>query len=392
MVGQGPITGVRVNGRRWSSFDGDSVLLPYDRTPPRAAIQILRGQAKARSFPLPKPDYSIPVIPRDSALPVTKPAPVIVANQLPLRIGADSDGGSLFNGDFARVCLFRRALTPAEIATLARPDPGPLLTDAALLGRWSFAPSTDGSFANSVGPLSAAKAVGKVETTDSPFGKTLHLSGEGYLEVPNSPALDLARGATLYALVRPETTQGRLLDKCPVGQATGFTFDTHPGNALRLISDAGSLSYDAKLVPGEWVHLAATVDEHGTSTLYVNGKKVSETLRQAEKPDFVSLLTKVDRMHRFHQTMQKAGRAESYEAAHARLAVRSLAVTQERARMLATGKLVPLPDRSQVAADQLYLDTVARLCNGLEKALDGYANSKDPSKQQISRIWKSTRP
>lgn len=54
-VGAGPITGVRVNGRKWKQFDGASVFLPYNKTPELARVQITLddahpgGRASARS-------------------------------------------------------------------------------------------------------------------------------------------------------------------------------------------------------------------------------------------------------------------------------------------------------------------------------------------------------
>jgi hypothetical protein len=388
VAGQGPITAVRVNGQNWPSFDSDSVFLPYASTPDLAAMQILRGQAAAGSFTAPAPDYSTPPLPSSEAWPETKPVGVILANELPLRIGADSDGGSRFSGDLARACVFRRALGSNEIAALSQADPGPLLNDPALLGRWTLTPAADGAFANAVGPLPAAKAVGKVDSVDSPFGKALRLAGEGYLEVPNPAAVDLARGGTFYVLARPDTTKGRLLDKCPVGGATGFTFDTYPGNALRLISDAGTISCDAKLAPGQWVHLAATVDEQGNSTLYLNGKPMATGGRITSPQDLKSLLVRVERVQRFHAAMVKAGLAETYEAAHARLAVRCLAAARQRADLLAAGKLARLPERSQAAADKLYLNTVARLCDGLEKTLNACADAQDGPKRQVYELWR----
>jgi hypothetical protein len=65
--------------------------------------------------------------------------------------------------------------------------------------------------------------------------------------------------------------EGRLIDKCPVGGATGYTFDTYAGNSLRLISDSGTILADAKLAPGQWTHLTATVDAEGSLALYVRG-------------------------------------------------------------------------------------------------------------------------
>lgn len=44
-VGQGPVTSVKVNGRRWQSFNRDSVFFPYAATPDVAHIVIALGQS-----------------------------------------------------------------------------------------------------------------------------------------------------------------------------------------------------------------------------------------------------------------------------------------------------------------------------------------------------------
>src|ERR1035438_3125591 len=48
-LGHGPVTAVRVNGRKWKQFDSASVFLPYDKTPSEAHIQILLGNAQPRT-------------------------------------------------------------------------------------------------------------------------------------------------------------------------------------------------------------------------------------------------------------------------------------------------------------------------------------------------------
>jgi hypothetical protein len=45
-VGAGPITGVRVNGRKWKQFDRAKVFLPYTKTPDLAKVQIILGDGK----------------------------------------------------------------------------------------------------------------------------------------------------------------------------------------------------------------------------------------------------------------------------------------------------------------------------------------------------------
>jgi hypothetical protein len=45
-VGTGPITGVKVNGRKWKQFDRATVFLPYEKTPELARLQIVFGNAQ----------------------------------------------------------------------------------------------------------------------------------------------------------------------------------------------------------------------------------------------------------------------------------------------------------------------------------------------------------
>lgn len=387
VAGNGPIESVQVNGKPWKSFDADSVFLPYQSTPELAAIQILRGKAEAKTFEAAQSDGSIAPLPPLAAWRRPQKTPVIAANELSLRIGADSDGGSRFMGDLARVCVFNRALNADEIAQLSRDDPSGLLHDSAVVGYWSFEHADNATFPNVVGNAGAAKSVGTVSVVNSSFGKALHLNGEGYLEVPTSPALGLTNGGTLYALVRSDTTKGRLIDKCPVGGATGYTFDTYPGNALRLISDSGTVSADAKLVPGRWTHVAATIDAQGTSALYLEGKLMASVTRITEEIALKTLLDRAARLRRFHEAMVAAGLKDAYEAAHARLAVNCLLAAHERAELLAAGKLTSISPRSEAAAEKLYLSTPLKLCDGLEKLLNAWQGSSDPRKGQVYSLW-----
>ncbi len=390
LSGHGPITAVLMNDKPWKSFDAHSVFLPYESTPEVAAVQILAGDAKPHPFKAPKLDQTVPNLPDAAGWRPSAPPEVITATALPLRIGADSDGGSRFIGDIARACVFDRALSANEIAALCQDDPDPVFKDAALVGHWLFDKSADGVFPNAVGKAAGARSVGHVEVVNSPFGKAVHLNGEGYLEIANSPALALAKGGTWYALIRPETTKGRLLDKCPVGGATGYTFDTYPGNALRLISDSGTVSFEARLTPGEWTHVAATVDVNGSSVLYVNGKPVARVSRASSEVELKPLLAKVDRVRQFYQAMVRAGNADTYEAAHARLAMQCIVAAHERFKGLADGTLPRLPVRSAAAADRLYLSATAKLCDGLAKVLDGYANASDARQRQCHALWRAT--
>ena len=55
VLGSGEVTAVKVNGRKWKTFDGKSVLLAYSQTPDPARVEIFLGGAKASSRQLPKP-------------------------------------------------------------------------------------------------------------------------------------------------------------------------------------------------------------------------------------------------------------------------------------------------------------------------------------------------
>lgn len=387
VAGTGPITSVRVNGKAWKSFAPDSLFLPYTSTPDLAVIQIIRGKAHRKSFRAPTADYLLPALPAANTWPQPAKSTMIAANELPFRIGADSDGGSRFVGDFSRVCLFNRALTADEIVLLSKADPGAILDDSALVGHWNFNSENLKRFPNLAGKTPAAKAVGTVSLVDLPNGHALHLTGEGYLEVPSVASLALTNGGTWYAMVRPAETKGRLIDKCPVGGATGYTFDTYPGNSLRLISDAGTVSADAKLVPGRWTHLAGSVDAEGTSSIYVDGKLAASSKRAGQSVLLQTLIDRANRIRRFHAALVKAGLQDTYEAAHARLAVNCLLTARSRSDLLTAGKLTALPPRSETAADQLYLSTAQKLCEGLEKVLDHCQNSSDAGKRQIYGLW-----
>lgn len=55
VLGSGGVTAVKVNGRKWKSFDGKSVFLAYNQTPDTARVEIFLGGAKPSSGRLRKP-------------------------------------------------------------------------------------------------------------------------------------------------------------------------------------------------------------------------------------------------------------------------------------------------------------------------------------------------
>ena len=378
-VGRGPVTAVTVNEKPWKSFDAKSVLLPYDQTPDEAVIQIALGGAKPGRFRPRKADPAVkPPGPIDIDKKLWDPAhvPNLTPNKLPLRIGADSLGGSQFLGEIAQPTVFRRALSGDEVAALATGKAEKLAKDPGQVGAW--APDW-------------GKPVGKVEIVDSPHGKALRLAGAGYLNVPHSDALNLTRSCTMSAWVRPQklpATGARIIDKTTVGASDGYLLDTHPGNSLRLICQRGVATFPAKLPVDKWTHVAGTVDTNGAISLYVNGKRVAAATPDSPI-DLAAIRRKIAALSAFHARCISAGLADTYEAAHARVAVATFAAFRRRLELLAVGKLKPLPGASHLAALKSYLDTAGKLYDGLEKTILAYEKSKEPRKKTILALWKS---
>ncbi len=395
--GSGPVTTVLVNGQPWPSFDQASITLPYDKTPREAVIQIAMGGAEPAPFRSRKPAAmsALPHVPELSKMTWSREQfPVISTNHLPLRIGADSHGGSRFLGRIGRVCLFNRPLTAEEIGKLARDATATFAKDEALVGDWNPGVVQDEVSRNLAGNDLPAKVVGPYRIVDESAHPAIELSGEGYLEVADDDRLDLADGCTLSAWICPGRQAaggGRIIDKSEVGTSSGYLLDTFPGNSLRLITERGVLHYDAKLKPDTWVHVAATVAAEGGMALYLDGKQVVSK-KEELPPPLAEIDAKIALIRGFHQGLVAAGLADSYEAAHARLAVEYLATTCERLKMLADGKLKRLSKPSQYAADKSYFSTTAKLCAGLEQTIVSYKESSQAREKQVYAIWNAAKP
>ena len=315
---------------------------------------------------------------------------------MPLRIGANTNpkAENRFVGEIARPQVFSRAVSAAEVARLVQDDSGRMDRDAALVGYWKFDVRKKDTFVNDRGDHLPAKIVGPVAVVDSPHGKAIHLDGTGYLEVAADPRLDLAEGCTLAAWIRPgklAPNGGRILDKGQVGTNNGYMIDVFPGDNLRWIVDRGVLSAGAGTLTGEWFHVAATIDAVGTLCMYVNGNRVSMT-KHPVAPELVELDARTQRLRRLHERLLAIGLGDSYEASHARLAIRYAQTCAERLRSGTKGALTPLSPVSQDAADRSYLVTAFRLNQGLVKVLNGYEKSNDPQKRQIHQFWIATDP
>ena len=195
----------------------------------------------------------------DNAAVATLPA-----NQHPLRIGADSGGGSKFRGAMSRATVFGRALSDAELASLAagKPSDAAAVTNGRLVG-WRFSGAPEG-----------AKVVGAVKF-EQQDGVAVAAFGGGHIEVPNETCLSLTNSFTLEAWIRPDANSkgARIFDKLTAGKGDGFLFDTHPGRSLRFITGTQTMAVNDVLQPNAWNHVVAVYDATADGRrLYLNGK------------------------------------------------------------------------------------------------------------------------
>jgi hypothetical protein len=98
---------------------------------------------------------------------------------------------------------------------------------------------------------------------------------------------------------------------------------------------------------------------------------------------------RIERLQAFHAALVRAGLGSTYEAAHVRLALDCFDTVAARDRLKAAGQLSPLPERSQAAAEKLYLDAAHRLADGWDHVVSRYADSVDPQKRRIHSLWQS---
>lgn len=128
------------------------------------------------------------------------------------------------------------------------------------------------------------------------------------------------------------------------------------------------------------------------SALQIQKARPAPPKNETRPSEPATLNERVARMGRFLDRLAAAGQGNGYEAAHARLVLRFSSVCEERQALLAAGRLARLSEVSQAAADRSFIDTAAKLCQGLEKVLEAYTGSADPLKKKMSALWEESRP
>jgi len=151
-----------------------------------------------------------------------------------------------------------------------------MLSPNDLVGLWHFDGDADDSSANeNDGTVSGATYV------DSPMGQALSLDGTSdYVEVADSPSLDVTGELTIEAWVRANvtisgTTQMQIVDKGEHTSSSGYMLMIYNGDLYGRVNKAGITAtiYGPYPDDGEWHHVAYTF-KSGEQKLYIDESEV----------------------------------------------------------------------------------------------------------------------
>jgi hypothetical protein len=109
-------------------------------------------------------------------------------------------------------------------------------------------------------------------------------------------------------------------------------------------------------------------------------------------PGLEALEKRAARLRDFERRLAAKGLGSTCAAAHARLAADSVAAAGQRRRLVAEGSIKPLAAASEAAANRVYAESAAKLCDGLELVLKGYEKAGNPEQRKIHEAWLKTSP
>src|SRR5207249_11689410 len=114
------------------------------------------------------------------------------------------------------------------------------------------------------------------------------------------------------------------------------------------------------------------------------GKPLPLAVSPSSKPSSEAPAEFADRtakLKKFIEGLSKFGEGQSYESAHAKLALRAIEVIAERQALGQEKEIDPLPEPAGTAAEKAYVDAASKLYDGLVKVIAGYEASTDARKQ-----------
>jgi hypothetical protein len=164
------------------------------------------------------------------------------------------------------------------VSNLPPPSPG------GLVAAYSFNAGSGQTAADASGTGNTGTIVNATWGAAGRYGAALSFAGTGSVTVADAPSLDLARGMTLEAWVRPSATQGSawrtvLLKERSAGLCYSLYANSTSKKPQAVINTGGNdrSTQGASTIPvNAWTHLAATYD--GTTLrIYVNGSLKQST-------------------------------------------------------------------------------------------------------------------
>jgi subtilase family serine protease len=232
------------------------------------------------------------------------PVAVFATNSLPLVLGAAQDGTLGFQGSMDELRLYNRALSAAEVGSLAAPmDP------ASLLAHWKFDGDAQDSGPNQLhgtnnggqfvsdrnGVPNAAIRLRGRDLSSATIGAPVFQNGD-YVRVQirdGRPALGTEFSIAVWVRALTNTSASMVIAAQHGGtsntQGTWALTQTGSGNLYFNASPTfdGVVSPPGALTTGDWAHVAVTYGA-GQWVFYVNGVKVKEGTRtyQELKPLF----------------------------------------------------------------------------------------------------------
>ncbi len=203
-----------------------------------------------------------------------------------LTIGSEN-GSYYFDGQISNLKIWRNALTDDEVWDNFQEE---IQTDR-LLAHYDF--ETDASDLSWY--LRHGTENGTAIVADKYFGKVVQFDGtDDYIDIPDFGPKELSEGMTWSSWVkfdRDETGYNEHIVVFSSGAGEEITLSRAGStNHIKMeVSSGGSVSatlaaYDA-IIPGEWIHVATTIDESGNAILYVNGVPHDEVQLSVDMPE-----------------------------------------------------------------------------------------------------------
>lgn len=110
----------------------------------------------------------------------------------------------------------------------------------------------------------------------------------------------------------------------------------------------------------------------------------ADTISKTTSP---AVLNQIKKMPLFYNALLNNKRGDTYEAQHALLILNMVKAVNDRRQLKAQNKLQLLPERSQIAADNMFIGTIDKLTRGLILHLEKCKKSPDKEERRIYSLW-----